>query len=166
MTIAIHGESKPCGQLTEIPAQARHFEDLSNTALWLSQFLRYGPLQATPAALPSGGVTGPVAASPLDLCLARCLSAHLRAEFTDTHWPDDWSRLSQEDITPALLAKLELVGRRRTFVGTCEICDSCPNQMDSCSASEAIEHSWNPDHPAAPRNFTDVISRKVSPHLA
>ena len=58
----------------------------------------------------------------LDAYLAHCLSSHLRAEFPHLCWPDDWTKMSQTDISDDLLGKLQLVGRRRTFVGVCEIC--------------------------------------------
>lgn len=87
MTVTIYSGSKPYVQASVISAQPQHFDDLSTISLRLSQFLRYGPLQTTPAVSPSAGVMGPVAPCPVDLYLARCLSAHLRAEFPDTHCP-------------------------------------------------------------------------------
>lgn len=102
--------------------RSRHWGQLSTTAVNLHHLLPHGPLETTLPAPSGEGISGPVAPYPLDLYLARCLSAHLRVEFPNISWPDDWLKLRQEDITDELLAKLQLVGYRGSFLGCCEIC--------------------------------------------
>ena len=69
-----------------------------------------------------------------DPYLAECLSSHLRAEFTDIEWPDDWQALSESDITPQHLRVLRLVSKRRTFLGKCEICSNWQQNDDPPAA--------------------------------
>jgi integrase len=55
-----------------------------------------------------------------DPYLSQCLASHLEAEFPSVSWPRDFDASTRADIK--LRDILRLVSRRRTFVGTCEIC--------------------------------------------
>lgn len=93
-------------------AQTQHWDELSQVALYL-YYLLSNQMKPLPA-LPAGSLW--------DEYLGECLLSHLRAEFHDIEWPEDWDHLKDKDIPEELVAKLHFVARRRTFKGLCEIC--------------------------------------------
>ena len=93
-------------------ARAQHFSDLAKAALYQYYVLSNG--MQPPPALPAGCLADPY--------VAECLLSHLREEFKDIRWPVSWSQLEEKDISSEVLAKVHLVARRRTFLGTCDIC--------------------------------------------
>lgn len=138
----------PPGGNPVLLAHWQHWVDESRTAEQIHHLLRhYGPLQTTVPQHPDpGGVTGPTPAFPYayDPYLARCLLSHLRFEFPDIPWPEDWPQLRQEDITDQLLDKLEVAAWRRTFVGVCDICrqwqETPAGPPAALETSDVVEH--------------------------
>jgi len=126
-------------------ARYHHFTDLATTAANLHIHLTSAPPLEYRPSLPC--VTGPqtivlVDHYPVDPYLTKCLSAHLEAEFRDVSWPHDWEAWTRADVE--LLDILLLVGRRRTFIGTCGVCASWSGESDvppaALQTQEAAEH--------------------------
>jgi len=103
-----------CGE--EETALTQHFNDLSQSALYWHYVLASG--MQRPPALPVGWLG--------DEYLAQCLLTHLRQEPPEIQWPKSWSDLTPEEVTNAMLAKLQKVAKSRMFVGTCAICEGWP----------------------------------------
>jgi len=76
-----------------------------------------------------------------DPYLSQCLTAHLEAEFPSVSWPRDFDGWTRADTKFREIFRL--VSRRRTFVGTCQVCeqwDDCPTSGEvSIISLDAIE---------------------------
>ena len=62
--------------------------------------------------------------SETDGYLTQALLLHLKAEFTEFIHMEDWRDLFKKGIPKGALSSLRLVAKRRSFEGTCRICQS------------------------------------------
>lgn len=108
-------------------ALTQHFNDLSQAALYWYHVLANA--MQRPPALPAGCLA--------DQYLAECLLSHLRQESPEIQWPKAWGDLTAEQVTAAMLAKLQQVARSRIFVGTCKVCQGWQEILSNYSTPKS-----------------------------
>jgi hypothetical protein len=67
-----------------------------------------------------------------DTYLSQCLAVHLGAEFPSVSWPRDFDQSTRADTK--FREVFRLVSRRRTFIGTCPVCESWQETEDRPAA--------------------------------
>ncbi len=77
----------------------------------------------------------------VDYLLANSLLAHLKAEFEDWSWMNDWKDLVATSLKGEIVEQMRRVAYRRTFVGTCDICRNWENTPSSGTAHGATSGS-------------------------
>lgn len=100
-------------------ARYQHWNDLATTAAKLLQ---------PPVNYSRVFVDRDWTIEPVDPYLSQCLAAHLKMEFPEFSWPHDREAWTSSNIK--LRHILRLLSRRRTFIGTCEICDGWNRDYD------------------------------------
>ena len=106
-------------------ARAHHWSDLGEQARKIHFYhtLRANPEE--PQQAEAGGMATTIrlpVAMYTDPLVAEGLLSHLRAEFPELPWPATWEELDNVEVPSKLLKMLQLVAARRTFKGTCSIC--------------------------------------------
>jgi integrase len=101
-------------------ARAKHWNDLAvllgEIVAWWRQYYFEKPEN------PSLYIVGNFDLETVDTLLANSLLAHLKAEFEEWSWMNDWSDLVATNLRGEIVEQMRRVSYRRTFVGTCDIC--------------------------------------------
>lgn len=144
---------------TEI--ETRHWEELSQVALQLSEYWdRYDSQLSTN----SGFIIDDNEFEALDAYLVNCLLSHLKAEFTEFVQVEDWRELlNLNKVNPELTRKFHFVGHRRTFQGTCSLCQGYKVAIPRVKTKEVIDAylvensaGWSP---STTDNYLGLLNR-------
>ncbi len=106
-------------------ARAKHWSDLASLAdkivKWWRKYCFEEPHY------PSAYILDDPDFETVNYMLAQALLAHLKAEFAECRGMTDWKELVATDLKSDIVVSMRLVAFRRTFVGSCEICQSWAN---------------------------------------
>jgi len=112
-------------------ARAKHWNDLACLAekivKWWRKYYFEGPH------LPEAYILDDPDFESIDYILGQSLLDHLKAEFPDCRDMTHWRELVATKLKSDVVVSMRLVAFRRTFIGTCEICQSWEDAVTSGS---------------------------------
>jgi hypothetical protein len=122
--------------VTEI--EAKHYEELAQVAL---QFTGYWSRYASSLATDHCGyIIEDNEFEAFDAYLVNCLLSHFKAEFIEFAKIEDWhDLLNVNEVPPELTRKFHFVGHRRTFEGTCPLCEAYTIAAPKVKTREVLE---------------------------